>query len=68
MNLIRWESFVSSLLVPLKRKDRTNGMVHVNILFEPLRDIVQNNDRFIGHTEQHQISPNMLQIMSNKLV
>jgi len=49
MNLIRWEFFVLSLLVPLKRKDRTNSMVHVNTLFEPLRDFVQKNDRFIGH-------------------
>ena len=68
MNLIRWESFVSSLLVPLKRKDRTNGMVHVNILFEPLRDIVQNNDRFFGQSGKHQIAQKMPQIVSNKLV
>ena len=68
MNLIRWESFVSSLPDPPKRKDRTNTMVHVNTLFEPLRDCVQKNDRFIGHTGKYQITPEMPQMMSNKLV
>lgn len=68
MNLIGWEFFVLSLLVPLKRKDRTNSMVHVNTLFEPLRDFVQKNDRFFGQSGKHQIAPKMPQMVSNKLV
>ena len=68
MNLIRWGFFVLSLLVPLKRKDRTNSMVHVNTLFEPLRDFVQKNDRLIEHSGKDQIALNMPQMLSNKLV
>lgn len=43
-------------------------MVHVNTLLEPLRDVVQHNDRLFGHPGKDQIALNMPQMVSNKLV